>query len=333
MSRNWTADDVLQLARGYQAACVLAAAADLDLFTCLGEKPLGVREVAGALSCESRAVTIVLDALVALELLEKGDGRYSVPPGLLPLLAQRGPGSILAMARHQANCLRRWAQLTQVARTGRPPERQAGPDGWEADTRSFIGAMHDISAPVAREVIRGLEPLAFHLLLDVGGASGTWTAAFLAACPGSSAILFDLPEVIPLAKSRVAEVGMGDRVRLAAGDFLKDPLPAGADLAWVSAIIHQNSREQNRALFASVLRSLVPGGRIAIRDTLMDPSRTSPVAGALFAVNMLVGTEGGGTYTFDEVREDLEAAGFREVALLRRDPAMNSLVAGKKPGG
>jgi len=333
MSRNWTADDVLQLARGYQAACVLATAADLDLFTRLGKKPLGAREVAGALSCESRAITIVLDALVALEILEKGDGRYSVPPGLLPLLAQQGPGSILAMARHQANCLRRWAQLTEVAKTGRPPERRAGPDGCEADTRSFIGAMHDISAPVAREVIRGLEPLAFRLLLDVGGASGTWTAAFLAACPGSLAILFDLPEVIPLARARVTELGVGDRVRLAAGDFLKDSLPAGADLAWVSAIIHQNSREQNRALFASVLRALVPGGRIAIRDTLMDPSRTSPVAGAIFAVNMMVGTEGGGTYTFDEVREDLEAGGFTEVTLLRRDPAMNSLVAGKKPGG
>ena len=333
MSRNWTAEDVLQIARGYQAACVLATAADLDIFTCLGKGPLGAREVAGALSCDTRAVTIILDALAALELLEKGDGRYSVPPGLLPLLAQRGPGSILAMARHQANCLRRWAQLTEVAKTGRPPGRRAGPDGSEADTQSFIGAMHDISAPVAREVIRGLEPLSFRLLLDVGGASGTWTAAFLAACPGSTAILFDLPEVIPLARARVAELGVGDRVRLAAGDFLKDPLPAGADLAWVSAIIHQNSREENRALFASVLRALVPGGRIAIRDTIMDPSRTSPVAGALFAVNMLVGTEGGGTYTFDEVREDLEAAGFTDAALLRRDPAMNSLVCGRKPAG
>ena len=333
MSRNWTADNVLQLARGYQAACVLATAADLDLFTCLGKKHLGAREVAGALSCESRAITIVLDALVALEILEKGDGRYSVPPALLPLLAQQGPGSILAMARHQANCLRRWAQLTEVVKTGRMAERRTAPGGCEADTRSFIGAMHDISAPVAREVIRGLEPLAFRLLLDVGGASGTWTAAFLAACPGSLAILFDLPEVIPLARARVTELGVGDRVRLAAGDFLKDSLPAGADLAWVSAIIHQNSREQNRALFASVLRALVPGGRIAIRDTIMDPSRTSPVAGAIFAVNMMVGTEGGGTYTFDEVREDLEAGGFTEVTLLRRDPAMNSLVAGKKPGG
>jgi len=326
MPRNWTADDVFQLARGYQGACVLAAAADLDLFTRLGREGLGAREAAKAVSCDLRAITIILDALAALDLLCKEGDRYSVPESLLPLLAQQGPGSLLAMARHQANCLRRWAQLTRVARTGRPPQRQAGPDGAEADTHSFIGAMHDISAPVAREVIRGLEPLSFRLLLDVGGASGTWTAVFLAACPGSSAILFDLPEVIPLAEARVAELGVAGRVRLAAGDFLKDPLPAGADLAWVSAIIHQNTREQNRILFASVRNALVPGGKIAIRDTVMDPSRTSPVAGALFAVNMLVGTEGGGTYTLEEVREDLEASGFREAVLLRRDPAMNSLI-------
>ena len=330
MPRNWTADDILQLARGYQPACVLAAAADIDLFTCLAEKSLTAREIAAARSCDLRAITVILDALAAMDLLEKREGRYSVPESLLPLLAQQGPGSVLAMARHQANCLRRWAQLTQVARTGRAAERRAGPDGWEADTRSFIGAMHDISAPVASEVIRSLEPLAFRILLDVGGASGTWTATFLAACPGSSAILFDLPEVIPLARSRVAELGVAGRVRLAGGDFLKDPLPGGADLAWVSAIIHQNSREQNRALFASVLSALVPGGRIAIRDTLMDPSRISPVAGALFAVNMLVGTEEGGTYTFDEVREDLEASGFKAVTLVRRDPAMNSLVTARK---
>ena len=87
-------------------------------------------------------------------------------------------------------------------------------------------------------------------------------------------------------------------------------LPAGADLAWVSAIVHQNSRAQNRALFAKVFAALAPGGRIAIRDILMEEDRTRPVAGALFAVNMLVATEGGGTFTFAELREDLEAAGF-----------------------
>jgi hypothetical protein len=62
----------------------------------------------------------------------------------------------------------------------------------------------------------------------------------------------------------------------------------------------------------------------------MDPSHTNPVSGALFAVNMLVATEAGGTYTFDVYREDLCSAGFTEVGLVHRDEFMNSLIqAGK----
>jgi SAM-dependent methyltransferase len=85
-------------------------------------------------------------------------------------------------------------------------------------------------------------------------------------------------------------------VTLAAGDFYVDDLPAGADFAWVSAICHQHSRRHNRELFAKVYRALAPGGRIAIRDVVMEPCRTQPRDGALFAINMLVNTDTGGTF-------------------------------------
>jgi hypothetical protein len=100
----------------------------------------------------------------------------------------------------------------------------------------------------------------------------------------------------------------------------------------VSAIVHQNSRAQNRVLFTAVRAALAPGGRVAIRDILMEEDRTRPVAGALFAVNMLAATEGGGTFTFAELQEDLVAAGFAEVSLARQDEAMNSIVVARKPG-
>jgi hypothetical protein len=106
---------------------------------------------------------------------------------------------------------------------------------------------------------------------------------------------------------------------------------ASENLAWVSAIVHQNFRAQHRRLFAKVFRALTPGGRIAIRDLLMKPCRTRPVAGALFAVNMLVATAGAGTFTFDELRQDLAAAGFTQTAVVRQDEAMNSTVVATKP--
>ena len=330
-NQAWTADGLLSLGRSYQAAAVFAAAADLELFDALAGGSLTAKAMARRLRCALRGLIILLDALVAVRLLNKRGDRYALPKGGAALLTADGPKSILAMAQHQANCLRRWAQLAKVVKRGRPAERIPSLRGAAGDAAAFIGAMHNISAPVADRIIQAMQPLRFKHLLDLGGASGTWTIGFLRACPTAAATLFDLPHVIPMARRRLAAAGLGRRVKFAAGDFMADPLPQGADLAWVSAIVHQNSRAQNRALFAKVFQALIPGGRIAIRDVLMKRTRNRPVAGALFAVNMLVATEGGGTFTFEELREDLEAAGFRRVRVQRRDEAMNSIVVATKP--
>ena len=116
-----------------------------------------------------------------------------------------------------------------------------------------------------------------------------------------------------------------------AGDFYADELPGGHDLAMLSAIIHQNSPEENVDLFRKVFNALVPGGRIVIRDHVMEPDRTEPKDGALFAVNMLVNTEGGSTYTCEEIRSWLEEAGFANVRYLKAGEHMNALIEAFKP--
>jgi precorrin-6B methylase 2 len=330
-SKSWSPEDVLAVVRGYQEAAVLAAAAELDVFGALASAPLTAAELARAVGCDLRALIILLDALVSVQLLEKVADRYSVPAGLEAMLKADGTQTVLAMVQHQANCLRRWAQLAKVVKTGLPAERTPSVRGEAGDQQSFIDAMDNISAPSARQVIQAVQPLRFNHLLDIGGASGTWTIAFLRACPSAQATIFDLPQVIGMAQRRLAAAGLSDRVQFAAGDFMQDELPAGADLAWVSAIVHQSSRAQNRLLFAKTFQALAPGGRIAIRDMVMEESRTEPVAGALFAVNMLVATEGGGTFTFGELRADLESAGFTEASVLRRDEGMNAVVVARKP--
>jgi precorrin-6B methylase 2 len=326
----WTAEAILELARGYQPSAVLAAAAELDVFSKLAERPRTGAELAALLKCDERGLMILLDALVALQLLEKQGTLYASSPAVAALLGERGNRSVAAMVRHQGTCLRRWAQLGRVVKDGQPAQRIPSVRGEAGDLESFIKAMHNISAPVADEVIQAIQPLEFQRLLDVGGGPGTWTAAFLRNCPAGRAVLFDLPDVLPIACEQLRAAGLIERVELVAGDFNTDALPAGADLAWVSAIVHQNSRAQNRALFAKVFQALVPGGRIAIRDILMQPSRTAPVAGALFAVNMLVGTDQGGTFTFEELREDLESAGFEGVTVARQDAGMNAVVTARR---
>ncbi len=322
---------ILEMMNGFRPACVIGAAAELDLWTALGGQSLSAEQVAAKLHTDLRATTILLDAVAALGLLEKRDLRYSVPSDLRGWLVEDSPETILPMLRHAMTILRSWSQLAWVAKSGIPAPRIPSIRGPEADRASFIAAMHVVSGPMGDELVQKLGPPKFRRLLDVGGASGTWTLAFLRAVPGATATIFDLLDAIEQALQRLAGNEFAHRVTLVAGNFYVDDLPAGADFAWVSAICHQHSRRHNRELFAKVFRALVPGGRIALRDVVMVPDRTAPRDGALFAVNMLVNTDSGGTFTFDEFAEDLRSAGFTNPQLPVKHEAMNSVVVAEKP--
>jgi SAM-dependent methyltransferase len=143
-------------------------------------------------------------------------------------------------------------------------------------------------------------------------------------------VIFDLEEVIPMAEARLREAGILNRVELAGGDFYIDPLPEGCDVALLSAIIHQNSPDQNIDLYRNINKALLPGGTLMIRDHIMDEGRTQPPAGAIFAINMLVATEGGDTYTFLEVKEGLQKAGFTDIRQIRQGLNMDCIVTGRK---
>ena len=322
---------ILDAINGFRPACIIGAAAELDLWTVLAEKSRTAEELAGRLGLDLRALTMLLDAAVAMDLLEKRDGRYSVPKELRDWLTADGRDTILPMLHHATNIMRSWAQLAPIVKQGTPMPRQPSIRGAEADRAAFIAAMHSVSGPMADGLVAQVGPPKFRHLLDVGGASGTWTLAFLRAVPTATATIFDLPDAIEQARQRLAGSPLASRVTLAAGDFYTDDLPRGADYAWVSAICHQHSREHNRQLFGKVHKALTPGSRIAIRDIVMEDDRTHPREGALFAINMLVNTETGGTFTFEEYVEDLEAAGFENPQLVVKHEAMNAVVVADRP--
>jgi len=319
-------EQILEMMRAYQVPCLLAAAADLDLFEKLAPAPRTAAEVTAAAGCDLRAVTILLDALAAVGMIVKQDEQYWISPELAPFLCKAFPQSIMAMLRHQANCLRNWSRLPWTVHSGKPEYPGPSIHGEDADKTSFIEAMHVVSRGVADELVQEIHPGGVHCVLDLGGASGSWTLAWLKAEPQSRAIIFDLPHVITMARECFATSPFADRVKLCAGDFYTDDLPKGADLAWVSAIIHQNSPDQNRALYRRIAAALEPQSWIYIRDIVMEPSRTAPVAGALFSVNMLSATERGNSYCWTEIQEDLQSAGFADVQLVRRDEGMLSIV-------
>jgi SAM-dependent methyltransferase len=126
-------------------------------------------------------------------------------------------------------------------------------------------------------------------------------------------VVFDLPNVVSITRRYIDAAGLSARVSTTVGDYLADPMPAGFDLVFLSAVVHSNNAAQNASLIASCARALNPGGTVAVVDWVMSPDRVSPAAGAMFALNMLVGTDEGDTYTEDEIRGWLADAGLTRV--------------------
>jgi predicted O-methyltransferase YrrM len=329
MAREFTAESIYGIARSFMECRLLLTGVELNLFSLVASAPLSAEEIAGKVQGDLRATTILLDALSALGYLEKKDNEYRTPSSLIPLLSDSAPTSILPGLQHSAHLWQTWSQLTDIVHRGGPARRG---DTVFADDRlsAFIGAMHVGAAGAADGIVAAIAPGPAKALIDIGGGSGTYTIAFLKASPDMKATLFDLPPVVEMARKRFSEAGLLDRVKLVPGDFYKDALPVGHDLALLSAIIHQNSHEQNLALYQNIFQALEPGGRIIIRDHVMEADRTKPVSGAIFAVNMLVNTPGGGTYTFEEIREGLTKAKFDRVKQLQTQ-GMFSLVEAYKP--
>ena len=316
---------------GWMKARIILTAAELDIFTLLDGKPLFAENLAQKLNAAARAVTRILDCLVVFELLHKKNGCYALTEKGY-FFSSKHPQSVLPMLLHMNNMWDNWAQLTAAVRQGKNPSLTSVIDAKdEGITKAFIGAMHVIGRSLSREIASSYDASKFKRLLDLGGGSGTYTIAFLEKNQNMTGVIFDLPDVISLAAERMKDEGYLKRVTLVAGDFYKDELPAGCDLALLSAIIHQNSPQENLDLYKKIYRSLEPRGALLIRDHVMDESRTKPPAGALFAINMLVCTAGGDTYTFKEIKNTLEQAGFTEVQLVRSGERMDCLVEARKP--
>lgn len=328
---------------GYMPASILAAQAELDFSTVLLQNGncCSAAELAGICSCDRRGTEALLDALCGMGYFVKSkkadEAKYAVADAYTTYMDSRHVDSCIPLMRHMACVQRSWAQLAWAVKDGTPVERAASILGPEQDGISFIMAMNTIGRTLLKGVVDSLVEagiLSFDKqsarILDIGGASGTYTEAFLRHLPTSTAAIFDLPVGIAQAKKRFADSELEPRVTLVAGDYTTDALPSGFDFAWISAIIHQMGRSESRALYAKTLAALNPGGMVAVRDYVMCEERTSPVDGALFGINMLVNTPSGRVYTFEEIKEDLELSGFTQIKHAVDVPSMCAVVTAKK---
>ncbi len=331
MGKKWDNVSILEQAREFQRSRILLSAVELEIFPILAPGALSVEEVAGKIGADVRGTGILLDALTALELLEKKDGRYILPLELVPFLSDESvETSVLPMLRHWGNLWLTWSNLTEVVRSGYSEAVFPDGKGKEVRQKAFIEAMHVTGLINAKAIVSRVDLKETRKLLDIGGGSGVYTIAFLIENPDLSAFLFDLPPVLEITRNFISRESLLDRVELVPGNFQVDELPGGCDTAWLSAIIHQNSLSENMKLFSKIHTALLPGGRLIIRDHIMEPDRITPRDGAIFAINMLVGTKEGSTYTFDEIRGLLEKTGFSKIRLERGKGKMDDLIICEK---
>jgi SAM-dependent methyltransferase len=318
------------MANAFQRSRVLLTAYELGVFTVLNDEWRTSAEVADALETDARATDRLMNALVAVGLLEKREGQFTNSPAAAAFLVKGRP-AYLAGLGHTAHLWQTWSGLTDAVRRGTGTVGDEVNERGEQWLRAFIAAMHWRAREMADPIVGMLDLAGVSRVLDVGGGSGAFSMAFVRAGGGIHAVVYDLPNVLPLTRTYVEWAGCAAHVSTVAGDYRRDDLPGGFDLVFLSAIVHANSFDENRRLVRQCAAALNPGGQVVVLDQIMSEDRTAPLPGAMFALNMLVGTGGGDTYTEKEVGAWLEAAGLGDIT--RKDTAFNNaLVIGRKPG-
>jgi SAM-dependent methyltransferase len=230
---------------------------------------------------------------------------------------------------HSNHLWNTWSNLTQVVKTGvsaNPSVINARGEEWLV---SFITAMHDRARNQSHQQVSRIDLAGVNSVLDVGGGSGAFSMEFIRLKPELKATVFDLPNVVPITRDFIEKEGFTGKIKTVAGDYTSDDLPEGFDLVFLSAIIHSNSLEVNQNLVRKCYLALNTNGRIVIQDWVMNNDRTMPTGGAIFAVNMLVGTEAGDCFTDEEVTGMLSAAGFSNMSRKVFESGMSQVTAHK----
>lgn len=297
------------LARGYQHAQILFTGLRAGVFTHL-EEPRTPEEVAVRTGWDARGVRMLLDGLVAVELVENSNGRYKNSLIASQCLIPGAPADQTHILLHSSHSYAAWGKLEQAVRTGEAVCKER-PNRPPQELRAFILGMADLSRHAAPEVLKAVDLSPYRRLLDIGTGPGAFSIAFLRAHPRLHATLFDFPQVIAIAREQVEQAGLLDRVDFKTGDIMKDEFGAGYDVAFVSNIIHSFNPENNRLMVRKCFDALAPGGLLIIKDFLVEPHRTGPAFSLVFALHMLVNTGQGDTYTCEDVAAWTDQAGFK----------------------
>ncbi len=317
-------DDLDALIRGFMSSRAVLTALELDIFSAIADGATA-EQVAASIGADERATETLLNALASLKLLEKSDGQFRNTAVSGRYFRAGSKDNARPGLLHTVHLWERWSAMTECVRSGAPaPRRERDTE----QTRDFIAAMDRNAGERAAAVVKAVGN-GIRRMLDLGGGSAAYSIAFARAIPGLKSCVLDVPEVIGLTENYIQRAGLSDRIAVRGGDMLTSPLGEGHDLVLLSAICHMFSPVQNRALLKRIHAALAPGGRLVVQDFILEADKTAPRFAALFSLNMLVGTQGGASYSEPEYAAWMKEAGFATVERIRL-PGPAGLMIGSK---
>jgi len=307
-------DTIARLASDFRASRVVLTAVELNLFSLLGTERLQTETLARRAHAQERGVELLANALVGLGLLSLDEHGYACTPSSRRYLDETSPDYRGRVIRLASWWWTRWSDLTDIVRNGNAPD---GPPTEMLE--DFTLAMQQGKPRAGSLLAEKLDLHGVSRIVDLGGGPGAFAEALAATLPEAQIVVVDRPEVIDIARRHLPASLLDRRIVFVAHDFVNEGIPlagdapAPYDLAILSSVVHLLGEEENAALLKRVRDALAPGGRIAIRDFLVDEKGVAPLDAALLAVTMLVSSRRGRCYSFARIKEWLHAAGFGEV--------------------
>ena len=331
MNKHRDIEYLNEISYGYWKTQVLFVAVEMGIFTLIKGVGKSDKVVARKIGTDHRATEMFLNALVSLGLLRKVKEVYKNTAMSSRYLVKDRPLYQGDRIRHFHNMWDYWTRLGVAIKTGKPTAfDDAEKEVDEQRLRVFIKAMHNIGTIQAEEVCRKLHLKKYSSLLDLAGGQGTYAVRFVEKNPEMRAVVFDLPDVIKIAKEHIKKSGMGGKVTTKAGDCLKVSFGKELyDFVFVSNLLHIYEPDENRKILKKCWDSLIENGIVVIQEFVLNRAKTQPIFGTLFSLNMLMGTHKGSSYSEVEMKEWLRDAGFKNIK--RFNPGLESgLIIGYK---
>lgn len=306
---------IYQIAWGYAPPLILEAAIKHRVFDVLDGGAKTLKEIQEATGASERGLAPILNFLVGMNFLAKeGGGKFALTPESAAFLVSTKPTFSGGLIRHcSEHLVPRWLHLNEAVATGKPytpvNQEQGGAEFFE----SFVTDIFPMSYRVTQGLAAHLnldaatEPVR---VLDLAAGSGVWGIGLAQRSPQVTVTAVDWHGVIPVTRKTATRFGVVDRFTFVEGDLHEADFGGGHNIATLGHILHSEGEELSRKLLAKTFKALAPGGTIAVQEFLVNGDRTGPMTGLIFAVNMLVNTEKGGTYSFDEISGWLAEAGF-----------------------